>query len=82
MLFTNLIMTTHVNKIADRPSMNSIITGGYRSTYVKNLRGGYWKPFVVTTEIPNHINGHSIRPNMVTLKYLDFKKMLIQMFMS
>jgi len=28
--------------------MNSIIVGGYKSTNVKNPRGGYQEPFVVT----------------------------------
>jgi hypothetical protein len=32
------------------------------------------KPFILTAEIHNHKNGHFIRPNRVTLNYLDFKK--------
>jgi hypothetical protein len=41
MVFTNLIMTTHMNKITNRPSMNSIATKGYINTYVEILKGGY-----------------------------------------
>ncbi len=37
MVFTNLIMTTHVNRIGDRPSMNSIIVGKYGCINAKNL---------------------------------------------
>jgi hypothetical protein len=32
------------------------------------------KPSIITQGIPNHINGHSIKPNKVALKYPDFKK--------
>jgi hypothetical protein len=74
MVFTNLIMTIHVNRIIDRPSMSSIVAKGYISTYVRNPRRGYEEPFVVTIKIPDHINGHFVRPNMVTFKYPDFKK--------
>ncbi len=74
MLFTNPIVTTHVNRIADWPLTNSIAMGRYRSTDAENSRGGYWKPFVVTARIPDHINGHAMRPNKVALKYLDLKK--------
>jgi hypothetical protein len=44
MVFTNLIMIIHVNKIVDWPSMNSIIAGGYKSTNAENPRGGYREP--------------------------------------
>jgi hypothetical protein len=57
--------------------MSSKIVGGYRKTNVKNSKQGYQEPSVITRDIPDHINGHSIRPNRVALKYLDFKKMLI-----
>ncbi len=46
----------------------------YRNTYVENPIGGYGKPSIGTTKIPNHKNGHSIRPNKVALKYPNFKK--------
>jgi hypothetical protein len=49
MVFTNLIMITHVNTITDQPLMSSIILGGYKSTNVKNPKGGYQKPYVITT---------------------------------
>jgi hypothetical protein len=39
MVFTNLIMTIHVNKTANRPLMNLIIVGGYKSTNVGNQGG-------------------------------------------
>jgi hypothetical protein len=41
---------------------------------VENPKGGCQKPFVIIQGIPNHINGHSIKPNMVALKYPTFKK--------
>jgi hypothetical protein len=41
MLFTNLIMTIHVNKTIDQPLMNSMVVGGYKSANVVNIRGGY-----------------------------------------
>ncbi len=36
MVFTNLIMTTHVQKTTYRPLMNSITIGGYKSTNAEN----------------------------------------------
>jgi hypothetical protein len=74
MVFTTPIMTTHVNKTKDQPLMNLIDVGMYISTYVEILKRSYWEPFVITQGIPNHKNGHSIRPNKAVLKYLDFKK--------
>jgi hypothetical protein len=41
MVFTNSIITTHVNMIIDRPSMNSMVVRGYKNVNVTNLRGGY-----------------------------------------
>jgi hypothetical protein len=41
MVFTNLIMTTHVNRTTYQPSMSSMAIGGYRSVNVANLIGGY-----------------------------------------
>ncbi len=41
MVFTNLIMTTHVNKTTYRPLMNSMAVGRYKNVDVANLRGGY-----------------------------------------
>ncbi len=40
MVFTNLIMTIHVNNIANQPLMNSMAIGGYRSIDVANRKGG------------------------------------------
>jgi hypothetical protein len=54
--------------------MSSIATRRYISIDVGNLRGGYPKPSIVTTRIPNHRNGHSMKLNRVVLKYVDFKK--------
>jgi hypothetical protein len=71
MVFTNLRMAIHVNKIADQPLMNSMVVGGYKNTYAKNPRRGYCEPFVVTREIPTHINDHFFEPNMVALKYFN-----------
>jgi hypothetical protein len=41
MVFTNSITTTHVNRIANRPLMNSMVAGGHRSANAANLKGGY-----------------------------------------
>jgi hypothetical protein len=54
--------------------MNSIAARRHKNTNVKSPRGGYWEPYVEIIEIPNNRNGHSIRPNMVALKYSNFKK--------
>jgi len=51
MLFTNPIMITLVNRIANRPSMSSMATKGNRSVDAMNLKGRYQKPFAVTTPI-------------------------------
>jgi len=40
-VFTNWITTTHVNKTTNRPLMNSMVAGGYRSANVVHPRGGY-----------------------------------------
>jgi len=77
MVFTNLIITTHVNNITDQPSMNLVVIGGHKNTNVANPRGGYREPFVITTQIPNHKDTHFVRPNNLALKYHDSKKMLI-----
>jgi hypothetical protein len=54
--------------------MNSIAVRRYKSTDVKDSKGGHQKPSVITQGISNHKHGHFVRPNMVALKYLDFKK--------
>ncbi len=51
MVFTNLTMTTHVNRTAYWPLMNSMVVGRYKSANVTNMKGGYQKPYVVTTLI-------------------------------
>ncbi len=67
MVFTNLTMTTHVNGTAYWPLMNSMVVGRYKSANVTNMKGGYQKPYVVTTLIFDHIYGDYVRPNKVTL---------------
>jgi hypothetical protein len=67
-------MTIHVNMTTNWPPMSSMVVGGYKSVDATNLRGGYWQPSIVTVQIFNYKNGHSIRPNKVALKYLNFKK--------
>jgi hypothetical protein len=52
--------------------MNSKTVGRYKNTNAKNPKGGYQESFVITHDILDHINGHSIRPNRVAFKYLDF----------
>ncbi len=74
MVFFNPITTTHMNRTTDRPLMNSMPAGGYKSVDVMHPRKGYWKPFTVTSPILDHRYGHYVRPNRVAFKYLDFKK--------
>ncbi len=74
MVFTNPIMTTHVNRATNQPPMNSMVAGGYKSADVVNPKGGYQKPFVVTVPILDHRDGHYVRLNRVALKYPYFKK--------
>jgi hypothetical protein len=47
MVFTNMIMTFHVNRTTNRPLMNSKATRGYRNVDLANPRRGYGKPYVV-----------------------------------
>ncbi len=54
--------------------MSSIVVEKYKSTNARNPRRGYWKPFIIIARIPDHRNGHYVRPNKVPLKYFDFKK--------
>jgi len=74
MVVTNPITTTHVNRIANQPLMNSMAFEGYRSADVVHPRGGYQKLITITTPIFYHRDGHYVRPNRVAFKYFDFKK--------
>jgi hypothetical protein len=74
MVVTNLVITTHVNRIANQPLMSSMVVGGYRSANVVHPIGGYQELITITTPIFDHIDGHYVRPNMVAFKYFDFKK--------
>jgi hypothetical protein len=74
MVFTNSIMTIHVNKTTNWPPMNSIVVGRYKSVNAMNLRRWYQKPYVKTTQISNHKDGHYVRPNKVVFKYPNFLK--------
>jgi len=74
MVFTNLIMNTHVNMITNQPLMSLMVIGRYKSANVANPRGGYRKPFDVIAPILDHRDGCYVRPNRVALKYPDFKK--------
>jgi hypothetical protein len=51
MVFTNMIITIHVNMIADRPLMSSMVAKGYKNADVLHPRGRYQKPFVITALI-------------------------------
>ncbi len=51
-----------------------INVGGYKSTNARNLGRGYQEPSIVNVGMLDHINGHVVRPNMVALKYPNFKK--------
>jgi hypothetical protein len=42
MVFTNLIMTTHVNRTANWPLMSSMAIGRCKSAIVLYSRRGYW----------------------------------------
>ncbi len=74
MVLPNLLMITHVNKNVDRPLMNSMATRGCKSTDVMHPKGKYSEPIIVTAPILDHKDGHYVKPNMVTLKYPNFKK--------
>jgi len=65
---------THVNKTINRPPMSSMAARGYERINATNPIGGYQIPFVVTTQILDHKDGHFIRPNRVAIKYLGFRK--------
>jgi hypothetical protein len=67
-------MTTHVNRIANRPLVGSMDARRYKSADVVNLRGGYQEPSTISTQLFYHKNGQYVRPNKVALKYLDLKK--------
>jgi hypothetical protein len=41
MVFTNPIMTSHVNRTIDWPLMNSMAGGGYKNVDAMNPRRGY-----------------------------------------
>jgi hypothetical protein len=57
--------------------MNSMGPGGCKNANVVHSRGGDQGPIVVIAPIFDHKDGHYVRPNMVALKYPNFKKMLI-----
>jgi hypothetical protein len=61
--------------------MSSMVVGNYKNVDVTNLKGGYWEPSTIIIPILDHKDGHYVRPNKIVVKYLDFKKMMIQMFM-
>jgi hypothetical protein len=53
--------------------MSSIAARGYQSIDAGNLRRRYKKRSIIAAGIPNHKNGHYVRPNRVILKYPNFK---------
>jgi hypothetical protein len=71
-MFTNQIMTTHVHKTKNKPSMNSIDVKRYKNINATNSKGGHCEPSFITQGIPNHRNGHFVRPNKIALKYPNF----------
>jgi len=73
-VFINLIMITHMNKIINQPSMSLMAARRYKSVNVMNPKGGYQEPFVVTTQIPDKKNGHYVRPNIIALEYPHLNK--------
>ncbi len=74
MVFTNPIMTIHVNRTVDQPPMNSMAAGGYRTTNAVSSKQGYRKSFVVIAPIFDRRDGHYVGLNKVAFKYFDFKK--------
>jgi len=54
--------------------MSSIVARRYISIDVGNLRGRYRKLSIVTAWIPDHRNGHYVKPNRVVFKYFNLKK--------
>ncbi len=74
MVFTNLIMTTHVNRTANQPLTSSMAIGRYINVNATNQKRGYQKPYAIIAPILNHKYYHYVRPNKVALKYLNFKK--------
>jgi hypothetical protein len=73
MVFTNPLMTIHVIRTINRPSMSSMVVGGYKNVDATNPRGGYQKPYIVIALIIDHVNGQYVRPNKVVLKYPNSK---------
>ncbi len=53
--------------------MSSMVVKAYKNVDATNSEGGYWEPFAVTTLILNHRDCHYVTPNMVALKYPNFK---------
>jgi hypothetical protein len=47
---------------------------GCKSTDVANSKGEYQEPIAIMTLLFDHRDGHYVRPNMVAIKYLNFKK--------
>jgi len=70
----NLKTTTHGNKIANQPLMNSMVAGGCKSANAMYSKRGYQEPIIVIALILDHRNGHYVRPNRVALQYPNFKK--------
>ncbi len=62
MVFTNPIMTTHVNRTIDQPPLSSMVVGRYISADVTNPKRGYWEPYVIIVPIIDHIDCHYIKP--------------------
>jgi len=62
-----------VNMTTNGPPMNSMVTKRYISVDATNLKGG-WEPSIVTIPIIDYKNGYYVKPNMVALKYPNFKK--------
>ncbi len=73
-MFTHPIMTIHMNKTTNQPSISLMATRRYRIINAMNPKGGHQKPFVVTAQILYHKDGHYVKPNMVAFKYPNFKK--------
>jgi hypothetical protein len=74
MVFTNLIMNTHVNRTINRSLMSLVAVGQHKNVNVVHPKGGYQKPIFVTAPFFYHRDGHYVTPNKVAFKYLDFKK--------
>jgi len=69
-----MIMAIHGNMIVDGPLMSSMAIGRSKTANVVHSKGRHQEPIIIIAPIFDHRDGHYVKPNMIVLKYLDFKK--------